>query len=175
MTNDADPTVPSEGWRRPPQGGLMAPRWKLGQSGNPGGMPKAGREAHVAARRLKLSAKFVTDLSDTYQKFGKAALERLAAESPNDFLKLVVHLLPRTFDLNQVATQVAIHHWNLAGLMAARDRLRASEDLDPGPADCRKQARIALQVILDQRGWPFAPNNRAGRGALPLVASPDIA
>lgn len=45
-------TAPNPGWRES-NGGLIAPPWKPGQSGNPGGRPKAARLVSAALAELQ--------------------------------------------------------------------------------------------------------------------------
>jgi hypothetical protein len=63
-----------------------------GQSGNPNGRPKGGRN--------RLSEQFVADLADTWQKHGVAALERCATESPDVFVRTIASLLPRDISID---------------------------------------------------------------------------
>jgi hypothetical protein len=55
-----------------------------GQSGNPAGRPKGARN--------KVSEKLLETLAEHFEKHGKDAIETVYAESPRDYLKIVVSL-----------------------------------------------------------------------------------
>ena len=69
--------------------GLAEP-WKPGQSGNPAGRPKSARN--------KLSEAFVEALAADFEQHGAATIERVRAEKPEQYLKVIAGLLPK--DLN---------------------------------------------------------------------------
>lgn len=69
--------------------GLAEP-WKPGQSGNPAGRPKSARN--------KLSEAFIEALTADFAQHGIATIERVRAEKPEQYLKVVAGLLPK--DLN---------------------------------------------------------------------------
>lgn len=68
----------------PPQ---AATWFKPGQSGNPAGRPKGSRN--------KLAEDFIKDLHEAWQAQGKETIERVIAERPHEFLKVVAGLLPK--------------------------------------------------------------------------------
>lgn len=65
--------------------------WKPGQSGNPLGRPHGSRHRLVDA--------FTSDLQQLWEREGAAALERLAADDPASFVKVVASLVPRDLKL----------------------------------------------------------------------------
>jgi len=60
-------------------------------TGNSGGGRKVG------SRNL-LTTQFLDDLRDTWQTFGKQALERCATEEPAQFVRIVANLLPKQIE-----------------------------------------------------------------------------
>jgi len=68
---------------------LKSGRFLPGNSGN-GGRPKGSRN--------KLGERFVTDLYDRWKQSGASALERMAAEDPSGFVRVVAQLMPKEID-----------------------------------------------------------------------------
>jgi hypothetical protein len=58
-----------------------------GQSGNPTGRPTGSRD--------KLTRAFLYQLADTFERKGKAAMERLADEDPGAFIRVCASLMPK--------------------------------------------------------------------------------
>lgn len=81
---EAVTTEPALGKQQPPA--QLTP-WKPGQSGNPLGRPKGSRN--------KLAEDFIKDLHEAWQAKGKDAIERVVAQRPHEFLKVVAGLLPK--------------------------------------------------------------------------------
>ena len=77
---DSESTV-----RKHRQRGLIP--WKPGQSGNPKGRPKGSRN--------KLSEMFFRDLCETWEVFGKPALETMAMLYPVEFVRLAASLVAK--------------------------------------------------------------------------------
>lgn len=75
-TDDADLTAPK-------QRGVP---FKPGQSGNPAGRPKGARN--------KLGEAFVQALADDFAEHGIAAVERVRAQDPSTYLKIIGNTLP---------------------------------------------------------------------------------
>jgi hypothetical protein len=61
--------------------------FKPGQSGNPRGLPRGSRH--------RLSECVLAELCETWETHGKDALNRLAAENPVAFVRIVASLVPR--------------------------------------------------------------------------------
>lgn len=76
--NGADRTA-----RKQPVGVPFEP----GQSGNPAGRPKGSRN--------KLGEAFLEDMLVAWSDKGKAAIESVIRERPQDFLKVVASILPK--------------------------------------------------------------------------------
>lgn len=63
-----------------------------GQSGNPAGRPKGARS--------KLGEAFIEDLYASWEAKGKDVIEKVIAEKPEQYLKVVASLLPRDLNVN---------------------------------------------------------------------------
>src|SRR5690349_7277521 len=50
--------------------------------------------------RAKLGEAFVAELYETWEKHGLSAIERVIAENPSAYLKLIAGLLPKDVNLN---------------------------------------------------------------------------
>jgi Family of unknown function (DUF5681) len=70
-----------------PKQRIIGRPFQPGQSGNPKGRP--------AGSRHRLSEQFCVDLADAWQKYGIAALERCATESPDVFVRTIAGLMPK--------------------------------------------------------------------------------
>lgn len=62
------------------------PPWQPGQSGNPAGRP--------IGARAKLSARFLADVYDLWQRRGPEVLAEMAEKEPGQFARLVAGLIP---------------------------------------------------------------------------------
>lgn len=80
--SDYDPTV-----------NLTAPRFAPGQSGNPGGKPKAARN--------RLTARFLNDLADDFEEHGKTAIVRAREDDPMGYVKAIAALMPKQVEQTQ--------------------------------------------------------------------------
>jgi hypothetical protein len=67
-------------------------KFEPGQSGNPAGRPKGAR--------AKLGEAFVAELLADFLKHGKDAIERVRAEKPDQYLKVIASLLPKDINLS---------------------------------------------------------------------------
>jgi hypothetical protein len=70
----------------------------------PGNKLSTGRRK---GSRVKLSEAFLSDFHDTWKKHGRKALEKLAVENPDAFVKAAVAVLPRVM---QHEATIAIEH-----------------------------------------------------------------
>lgn len=70
---------------------LPAHLWKPGQSGNPSGRPKGSRN--------KFGEQFIDDFMADWMAHGKAAIETVRKERPQDYLKAAVQILPKQVDV----------------------------------------------------------------------------
>jgi hypothetical protein len=64
-----------------------------GQSGNPGGKPKAARN--------RLTVQFLTVLADDFEKFGKEAMENAREKDPMGYVKAIASLMPKQVEQSQ--------------------------------------------------------------------------
>ena len=86
---------------------LRAP-WRLGESGNPNGRPKGSRN--------KLGQQFIDDTYAKWLEKGDSVLDRVIAEEPAQFLKIVAALILPHFK---------VEHDHEHALLLSEDELRA--------------------------------------------------
>jgi hypothetical protein len=65
--------------------------FKAGESGNPGGKP--------AGARNRLTARFLNDLAAHYEEHGVDAIDRLCADDPAGYVKVVAALCPKEIEM----------------------------------------------------------------------------
>lgn len=68
-------------------------RFQAGQSGNPGGKPKAARN--------RLQGGFLNALADDFDKHGKKALEDAREKDPMGYIKAIASLMPKQVEQSQ--------------------------------------------------------------------------
>ena len=64
-----------------------------GQSGNPAGKPLGSKH--------KISEKFISALTADFEQHGETVIERVRAEKPENYLKIVADLVPKDFNIGQ--------------------------------------------------------------------------
>lgn len=64
-----------------------------GQSGNPAGKPLGSKH--------KISEKFISSLTADFEQHGGAVIERVRAEKPETYLKIVADLVPKDYNIGQ--------------------------------------------------------------------------
>ncbi|MSP84003.1 MAG: hypothetical protein EXQ94_14115 [Alphaproteobacteria bacterium] len=98
-----------------------ATRFRPGRSGNPRG--------RIAGARDRLGRKFITALASDFEQYGGAAIEQLREDDPGAYVRIVASLLPKDLTVRaEVSGPSTETHWNLDGLLKARDRIRAQLD-----------------------------------------------
>ena len=110
-------------------------RWRTGVSGNPTGKLKGTRS--------RLSRAYVADLAKVYSKRGFKALDNLAQDDPEAFLRLVAALVPR--DL-----KVAVGGDN--GFVAALQALSRSIHAERRTQDAQLDARTVGSGVIRVNG-----------------------
>lgn len=68
-------------------------RWKPGQTGNPGGKPKAARN--------RLQGSFLNALADDFDEHGKQAIVDAREKDPMGYIKAVAALMPKQVEQSQ--------------------------------------------------------------------------
>lgn len=93
-----------------------APAWKPGQSGNPGGKPKAARN--------RLQTRFLYDLAEDFEAHGKKAIKDAREQDPIRYIQVIAALMPKQVeetkpldDLNdaELTAGIAVLRARLAG------------------------------------------------------------
>ena len=68
-------------------------QFEKGKSGNPAGRPPGSKN--------KISEKFITALTADFEQHGETVIERVRAEKPEAYLKIVSDLVPKDFNIGQ--------------------------------------------------------------------------
>jgi hypothetical protein len=68
--------------------------FKPGQSGNPAGRPKGSRN--------KVSEKLLEALATDFDAHGKDVIEKVRADRPADYLKIVASLVPKQMEIEDL-------------------------------------------------------------------------
>lgn len=89
-------------------------RWEPGQSGNPGGKPKAARN--------RLQGAFLNALADDFDKEGKAAIVAAREKDPVGYIKAVASLMPKQVEQSQPLDDLTDAELT-AGIALLRSRL----------------------------------------------------
>src|SRR5262245_5247998 len=75
-------------------------RFKPGQSGNPAGRPKGARN--------KVTENLLEALASDFEAHGKEVIEKVRAERPHEYLKIVASLVPKQMEIDNIAQPFAI-------------------------------------------------------------------
>jgi hypothetical protein len=105
-----------------PTPGLTAPRFKPGQSGNPGGKP-------VGARN-RLNTRFLHALTEDFEEHGAKAIRECREQDPGTYVKVVASLLPKEVDLGINRLEEMSTSDIIAAVSALSGYLAASEAAD---------------------------------------------
>lgn len=96
----------------------LKPAWQPGQSGNPTGRPKGGRN--------KLSEAFIRALCSDFEDHGAEVIERVRIESPADYLKVIAKLVPREFSVTDGGFDDLTSPELTLAISVLRERLRST-------------------------------------------------
>jgi hypothetical protein len=98
-------------------------RFKPGQSGNPAGRPKGSRN--------KVSEKLLEALATDFDDHGKEVIEKVRADRPADYLKIVASLVPKQMEIEDLRTTRKAEELSDNELAAiASERLNGHPNLD---------------------------------------------
>ena len=110
-------------------------RFLTGNDGGPG---------RKRGSRNRLAEQFISDLHNEWQKSGASALERVAAEDPVAFVRVVGAILPKDID---ATLEVDVALVQRAGNFAQAFRLARQQIADPGD---RGRLLLELQAEEDE-------------------------
>jgi hypothetical protein len=82
-----------------------------GQSGNPAGRPKGPRN--------KLSEAFIADLVATWEEHGRTVLNRIIAEAPTAYVRVIAGVVPRELNVKDEGPFAAMSDEDLDKAIAA--------------------------------------------------------
>lgn len=91
-----------------------APPWQPGQSGNPGGKPKAARN--------RLQGGFLNALADDFDAHGKKAIADAREKDPVGYIKAIASLMPKQVEQSQPLDDLTDAELT-AGIALLRSRL----------------------------------------------------
>ncbi len=91
---------------------LTAPRYAAGNRANPGGKP--------VGTRNRITARFLNDLAEDFEKHGKSTISAARREDPVGYLKVIAALLPKQIEAAQPLGELSDHE-----LLAMVEFLRA--------------------------------------------------
>lgn len=89
-------------------------RFKAGESGNPGGKPKASRN--------RLQGAFLSALADDFDTDGKAAIAAAREKDPVGYIKAIASLMPKQVEQSQPLDDLTDAELT-AGIALLRSRL----------------------------------------------------
>jgi hypothetical protein len=100
--------------------------FKPGESGNPGGKPKASRN--------RLQGAFLSALADDFDEGGKAAIVAAREKDPVGYIKAIASLMPKQVEQSQPLDDLTDAELT-AGIALLRSRLSGSagKGIDPPP------------------------------------------
>lgn len=99
--------------------------FKPGQSGNPGGKPKAARN--------RLTVGFLTVLADDFDRFGKEAMANAREKDPMGYVKAIASLMPKQVEQSQPLDDLTDAELT-AGIALLRSRLTGGAGEGEGQA-----------------------------------------
>lgn len=96
-----------------------------GQSGNPGGKPKAARN--------RLQGGFLNALADDFDKHGKKAIAKARTKDPVGYIKAIASLMPKQVEQSQPLDDLTDAELT-AGIALLRSRLTGGDGTGAGEA-----------------------------------------
>ena len=110
-------------------------------NGNAAGRPLGGKN--------KLSESFLEELTKSFAKHGKDAIDRVLEDSPVQYLKIVANLVPREFLLEITQEEKIQFVINASPTLSTQEWLEQHDLLNPNPEPAMLE-NISPDQLIDQ-------------------------